>query len=433
MLDYDVQFVGFDNDMLNSSNRIIQLNWKSIMRAHEKEAKSEIPMSSVFYRDEADEVDYCNCNKDDETDVTGVKWVGFKQQFFNQTLIADDKFERGDFEVKMGPENAQDTIKIASANLEIEYFAGKDQFNIPMQMYLGPNDFSLLKSYDLDLDRMVPLGGNIFRFINARVIIPLFNFLNGFIPNYGIIILILTLLIKLVLFPLTYRTYKSSAKMNLLKDDIKAINEKHSKDRQKAQMETMALYRKAGVNPAGGCLPTLLQMPILFAMYRFFPASIELRQQPFLWAEDLSTYDSIMQLPFNIPFYGDHVSLFTLMMTVSSFLYMRMNQQMTPQTNEAMASQMKIMQYAMPVMFLGIFNSLSAALTYYFFLSNIITYIQQYVIKKFFINEDKLKAQIAANKKKPVKKSNFQKRLEDMQRQSQELQKDRANKKRRKK
>jgi len=322
-----------------------------------------------------------------------------------------------------------ETLKWAKADLRIP-FQHMPDYHFPMQMYIGPNDYSLLSAYDLNMEKMIPLGKNVFRFFNVWLIIPIFKFLNNYIASYGIIILILTVLIKLLLFPLTYKTYQSSAKMNLLKDDIKQINEKYEKDKQKAQMETMKLYRSAGVNPAGGCLPTLLQMPILFAMYRFFPASIELRQESFLWADDLSTYDSIMQLPFNIPIYGDHVSLFTLLMTVSSFLYMRVNSQMTPATNEAMAAQMKIMQNFMPIMFLGIFNKLAAALTFYFFLSNMFTYLQQFIIKKFFIDDEKLKLQIAKNKTKKVKKSKFQQRLEDLQKQSADLQKQRNKKKR---
>ncbi len=434
MMDYDVQFVGMDN-IIPSNNSYINLKWKALLRKQEKlrDGYGEMYMTSVFYKDSEDEVEYCDCNKtDDETLQSNLKWVGFKQQFFNQTLIAKDNFTGGKLEVVV-PENEEivDTLKYAHADLTIPY-RQESQLNFPMQMYYGPNDFSILKSYDLGMQDMIPLGGSIFRWFNQWMIIPLFNFLNKYITSYGIIILILTLMIKALLFPLTYKTYQSAAKMNVLKPDIAAINAKYKdKDKQKAQMETMQLYRKAGVNPAGGCLPTILQMPILFAMYRFFPASIELRQQPFLWADDLSTYDSILELPFNIPLYGDHVSLFTILMALSSFLYMRVNSQMTPSTNEAMAAQMKIMQNFMPIMFLGIFNSFAAGLTYYFFLSNLITYLQQFVIKKFFINEDKLKAQIASNKTKVRKKSKFQKRLEDLQKQSEQMQRERQKGKKR--
>jgi len=314
MLDYDVQFVGMDN-IIPSNISYINLKWKALLRKQEKlrDGYGEMPMTSVFYKDSEDEVEYCNCGKSDEASMqSNIKWVGFKQQFFNQTLIAKENFLGGNLAVIVPEkENIQDTLKYAHAELAIPY-RQESSLNFPMQMYYGPNDFSILKSYDLDMQEMIPLGGSIFRWFNQWMIIPIFNFLNNYIASYGIIILILTLLIKALLFPLTYKTYQSAAKMNVLKPDIAAINEKwKDKDKQKAQMETMQLYRKAGVNPAGGCLPTLLQMPILFAMYRFFPASIELRQESFLWADDLSTYDSIFELPFHIPLYGDHVSLFT--------------------------------------------------------------------------------------------------------------------------
>jgi len=430
MVDYDIQFVGFDN-ILNRNQNYINLNWATELKRQEKVPYNESIVSSIFYQDSDEDVDYCNCTKSDEVELqSSLKWVGFKQQFFNQSIIADTYFDAGKMAVRV-PEDLEksETLKWAKADLRIP-FQHMPDYHFPMQMYIGPNDYSLLSAYDLNMEKMIPLGKNVFRFFNVWLIIPIFKFLNNYIASYGIIILILTVLIKLLLFPLTYKTYQSSAKMNLLKDDIKQINEKYEKDKQKAQMETMKLYRSAGVNPAGGCLPTLLQMPILFAMYRFFPASIELRQESFLWADDLSTYDSIMQLPFNIPIYGDHVSLFTLLMTVSSFLYMRVNSQMTPATNEAMAAQMKIMQNFMPIMFLGIFNKLAAALTFYFFLSNMFTYLQQFIIKKFFIDDEKLKLQIAKNKTKKVKKSKFQQRLEDLQKQSADLQKQRNKKKR---
>jgi len=432
MMDYDLKLVGME-DVLPRNLSYINFKWKALLKKQERLRKSEMPMTSVFRGDAENEVEYCDCNKTDEESLqNNIKWVGFKQQFFNQSIIADEYFLGGNLNITV-PENDKivDTLKYVSAELNIPY-KHEAEMTFPMRLYYGPNDFQILKSYDVGLQEMIPLGGSVFRWFNQWMIIPLFNFFDNYIASYGIIILILTLLIKGILFPLTYKTYQSAAKMNLLKPDIAAINEKHKKDKQKAQMETMQLYRKAGVNPAGGCLPTLLQMPILFAMYRFFPASIELRQQGFLWADDLSTYDSIYELGFNIPLYGDHISLFTLLMSLSTFLYMRVNQQMTPTTNEAMAAQMKIMQNIMPVMFLGIFNNFASGLTYYFFLSNLTTYLQQFVIKRFFIDEDKLKKQIASNKVKVRKKSKFQQRLEDIQKQSEQVQRERLKKKNRK-
>ena len=251
-----------------------------------------------------------------------------------------------------------------------------------------------------------------FRWVNKYIIINLFDFLSKYFNNYGLIILLLTIIIKLALAPFTYKAYLSQAKMKVLKPEIDKISEK-DKDPMKVQQATMNLYRKAGVNPMGGCLPMLFQFPILIAMFRFFPASIELRQKSFLWADDLSAYDSILELGFNIPFYGDHVSLFTLLMTISTLLYTRMNTSMAT----GQMAQMKWMMYLMPIMFLGFFNNYAAALSYYYFLANMFTFGQQYFMKKFFINDDALLAEIEKNKRKPRKKSNFQKRLEQMQKQ----------------
>jgi YidC/Oxa1 family membrane protein insertase len=288
--------------------------------------------------------------------------------------------------------------------------------SLPFSFYFGPNNFYGLKAYDLELERQIPIGWGFFllAWINQYIVIPVFNWLGGYGWNYGIVILVLTILLKIVLFPIAYKTYISSAKMRVLKPEVDEISKKFPKkeDTLKKQQAVMDLYKKAGANPASGCIPMLLQLPILFAMFRFFPASIELRQKSFLWAHDLSSYDSIMSLPFNIPFYGDHVSLFTLLMTVSTIVYTYMsNQMMGSQTTQLPG--MKTMMYIMPVMFLGIFNSYASGLSYYYFLANIITIGQMYFFR-FAINEDKLRARIEANKKKPAKpKSAFQKRLEE--------------------
>jgi YidC/Oxa1 family membrane protein insertase len=289
-----------------------------------------------------------------------------------------------------------------------------------MQLYFGPNNFKALKSYeDLGLEGVVTVGGSVIRWINAYVIIPIFNWLSKYFVNFGIIILFLTLIIKVALFPLTYRSYKSQAVMRLLKPQVDEINERYPKkeDAMKKQQATMDLYKRAGANPMGGCLPMLLQFPILFAMFRFFPTSIELRQQGFLWAHDLSTYDSILDLPFTIPMYGDHVSLFTLLMTVTTMLSMRWNNQATAGTSQMPG--MKTMMYIMPVMFMFILNNFSAGLTYYYFLANVITLAQNLLFKNF-IDEEKIMQRLNAKKSKPVKKSKFAQRLEEIQKQQQQ-------------
>jgi YidC/Oxa1 family membrane protein insertase len=279
-----------------------------------------------------------------------------------------------------------------------------------MHFYFGPNHYQTLKAEGFNLEKQIPLGWGIFGWVNRFVVIPIFNFLNSFDWNYGIIILILTIVIKLMLLPLTFKAYLSQAKMKVLKPEVDEIQAKHKEDPMKLQQEMMGLYRKAGVSPLGGCLPMLLQMPILIAMFRFFPQSIELRQESFLWAHDLSSYDSILDLPFNIPFYGDHVSLFTLLMTISTLLITKVNSS-TQMTNP----QMKWMMYLMPIIFLGVFNSYSAGLSYYYFLANTISIGQQYLFRSF-VDEDEIHRKIQENKKRPAAatKSKFQQRLEKM-------------------
>ena len=271
-----------------------------------------------------------------------------------------------------------------------------------------------MESYNSGFEELIPLGWGIFGWVNQYIIINIFDLLNNYFTSFGIIILLLTLIIKLGLSPFTYKAFLSQAKMKVLKPEIETITEKNKgKDQMKVQQETMSLYRKAGVNPMGGCLPMLFQFPILIAMFQFFPASIELRQESFLWADDLSSYDSIYNLGFNIPFYGDHISLFTLLMTISTLLYTRMNSSMAT----GQMAQMKWMMYLMPIMFLGFFNNYAAGLTYYYFLANMFTMTQQYFMMRF-VDEKGILAQIEANKKKPAKpKSKFQKKLEEMQKQ----------------
>jgi YidC/Oxa1 family membrane protein insertase len=278
-----------------------------------------------------------------------------------------------------------------------------------MKLYYGPNSITVLKKEGLELDKLVFLGKNIIGWINRFAIIPIFNWLDNYFGSYGLIILILTIIIKVVLFPLTFKSYQSTAKMQVLKPMVEELGKKFTKkeDAMKKQQATMDLYKRAGVNPMGGCLPMLLQMPILFAMFRFFPVSIELRQEHFLWATDLSTYDSILTLPFTIPMYGSHVSLFTLLMTASTLLTMKM----TGSTPGSDQPGMKLMMYMMPVMFMLILNNFSSGLTYYYFLANMITYGQN-IISKRFINADAVLATLEENKKKPVKKSKWQQRLE---------------------
>ena len=394
----------------------IGLKWHADMLKEEKNI-DRFSGSTVYYKYYLESVENLNEKKDEKKEIkTKLKWVSFKQRFFTSTLIADNYFNDGVLDVQKSKDTAQikNYLKTMSADVTIPYNV-LDPKPIGLKFYFGPNKFYTLKSYGLKLERQVPIGWGFFllAWINEYIVIPVFDWLGGFGWNYGIVILVLTVLLKLVLFPIASKTYKSSAKMRVLKPEVDAINAKFPKkeDSMKKQQAVMALYKKAGANPASGCIPMLLQMPILFAMFEFFPSAIQLRQQPFLWAHDLSTYDSILHLPWNIPFYGDHVSLFTLLMTVSTVMYTYLNNQMMGSQTQGMPG-MKTMMYIMPVMFMGIFNGYASGLSYYYFLANIITFLQMYIFQKT-INEEKLLKQIEMNKKKPRKKSAFQKRLEE--------------------
>ena len=422
MMDLHINSKGL-NSLIPSNQNTLELNWVVNLPHTEKSLDNERMYSTVYFKYLNDEVDYLSETKDDEEQLSGkAQWIGFKHQFFSSVIINNNGFERSAIVKAKTNEGSKRFVRQLSANISLPY-THKTKESIPLQLYFGPNHYQSLATYNMDMERMIPLGWGIFRWVNKYAVIPLFNWLDNSITNYGIIILIMTIIIKMALAPFTLKAYKSQAKMKVLKPEMDKIQEKHKdKDPLKAQQEVMALYKKTGVSPLGGCLPMLLQMPILFAMFRFFPASIELRQKSFLWADDLSSYDSIMSLPFEIPFYGDHVSLFTLLMTISTIIYTRMNSQMSgPQM-----AQMKWIMYLMPIMFLGFFNNYAAGLSYYYFLANMITFGQQFVMRKFFIDENAIIAQIENNKKKPVKKSKFQKRLEEMARKQQEAAKKRG-------
>ena len=409
MVNYQVNVVGLE-DVIAQNSSFINVDWKDIVTQQEKSIENERAATTVHYRFTDEEVDYISETSNEKKDLkTRVQWIAFKQQFFSAVLISDQSgFESPTVETK-SDENSKTIVKEMTAAFSLPYDRKPVQ-TYNMQFYFGPNNYQDLKKIDnLHLEKLIPLGWGIFGWVNRFLVIPTFHFLDGFNMNYGLIILILTILVRIIILPLTYGSFKSQAKMKVLSPEMAEINEKFGSDPMKKQQETMALYRKAGVNPLGGCIPGLLQLPILIAMFRFFPSSIELRQQSFLWAHDLSTYDSILDLPFHIPAYGSHVSLFTLLMTVSTIIYTKMNMQMTAATNP----QMKWMMYLMPILFLGFFNNYSAGLSYYYFLSNVIGFGQQYLFKAF-LDEDKIHAQIQENKKKPVKKSGFQARLEQM-------------------
>ena len=419
MTGFAVNFVGTQNAITQNAN-FIDLYWNASIRRQEKSLKNERMISSIFYKPLKDDVDNLKETKDDEADLKyPMKWVSFKEQFFSATLIAKDQFVSANVKATTNPLiDGGRYLKTMQARVALPYGNTANQ-SIAMSIYFGPNKYNTLKDYKLDLERQIPLGWSFFllQWINRYAVIPVFNFLSGFNWNFGIIILILTILLKIVLFPIAYKSYISSAKMKVLKPEVDEIAKKFPKkeqamDKQKA---TMALYKKAGANPMSGCVPMLLQFPILIAMFRFFPASIELRQQGFLWATDLSSYDSIVswttQIPLLSTFYGNHVSLFALLMAASNLIYTKMNNDMMGSTQSMPG--MKTMMYIMPIMFLGFLNSYSSALNYYYFISTMITFGQMFVIRKM-VNEEKIHAIIQENKKKIVTKSKFAQRLEDI-------------------
>lgn len=419
MLGYHVNIENMKESLdVNSSD--LPFDWSLHLSQQEKSHKNEAINSTVYFKPTQDDVDYLSeTSNDKKEEKIYLKWVSFKQQFFTSTIIADNNFSCTRIETFQNTDTLfPGYLKSMSASLTFAYQAA-DKVSYPMKMYFGPNHYKTLRSYKLDLERQIPLGWSspyILGWINRWLVIPVFNWLSQTGMNYGIIILILTIFIKILLLPIAYKTYMSSARMRVLKPEVDEIGKKFPKreDAMKKQQATMALYKKAGINPMAGCIPLLLQMPILIALFRFFPASIELRQQSFLWASDLSTYDSIWTfgyVPIINYIYGEHVSLFTLLMTISTIIYTKLNNQMMGAANNQPG--MKFVMYAMPIMFLGFFNNFAAGLSYYYLLTNLITFLQMYLFRKF-VNEEKIHAKIQENKKKPVKVSGFQKRLEEM-------------------
>lgn len=426
LLDFDMRFVGMD-ELIAKGNSYLDINWRLNLPSLEKGKEWENNESGVFYKHYNDEVDYLSKTGDDSENIsTKVKWIAFKQQFFASIFIAKNAFLNAKLEHKINSTDPE-YLKDCSAFFSIP-FEGKSDEKFSFSMFYGPTQYKILNNTfvndkeELQLTEVLPLGWGIFGWINKIAIIPIFNWLGGFIGNYGLLILLMTLIIKLVLFPLTYKSYISSAKMRVLKPQIDEINAKIPKDKtMERQQATMGLYRKAGVNPMGGCLPMLVQFPFLIAMYRFFPASIELRQKSFLWADDLSAYDSILDLPFEIPMYGDHISLFTLLMAVSIVVSTKISGAQM-QTGSSQMPGMKMMMYMMPVMMLLWFNNYSSGLSYYYLLSNIITVGQTLIIRRF-VDDNAVLAKLNEAKKKPKKKSKFQERLEAAAKQRQQIQK----------
>ena len=417
MLRNELSFVGLD-EIIPRKVSSMDLSWKADIPRLEKGYKNEKQYSRIDYYIDGDKSpeDIGNGKNATKSLEAGFQWVAFQQQFFSAILTAPQGFESGDLALDYYEEDdASHNLMACSAKMRTPLNINGNT-TIPFDFYFGPNHFKTLKAYDRKYEKIIPLGGWLVGWISRFFIIPCFDFLGRFISNYGIVILLMTLLLKIVVSPLTIKSYMSSAKMSALKPEIDKINEKYPKeeDMMKKQQATMELYKRAGVSPMGGCLPMLLQFPILWAMFRFFPASIELRQKSFLWADDLSAYDSVLDFGFNIPLFGDHLSLFALLMAVSMFLYSKMTS--SQMSNDPQMAPMKFMSvWLMPIMMLFICNNLSSGLSYYYLLSNLLTMVQTFVIKKWVVKPEKILAKIEESKGKPIQKSKWQLKLEQAQ------------------
>jgi YidC/Oxa1 family membrane protein insertase len=441
MLYYTIRGQGL-NGVLAPSTNAIDLTWEQLVRQQEKGRKYEDQYTGLYYKFMADDVENLSQSGNKTERISNrLRWIAYKDKFFSAILISDDGFEATTLDSK---QLANGTYLKHFSTLSSLPFDLQGKEPTSLRYYFGPNRYSQLKGYDkdapageeLDLEKLVPLGASIFRWINQYFILPIFDFLCKHISSMGLIIFLLTLIVKAIIFPLTYKSYMSSAKMRVLRPQVEEINAKYpgqdkALERQKA---TMNLYSRAGASPMSGCLPTLLQMPILVALYMLFPASIELRQQSFLWAQDLSAYDAVISwttyIPLVSPYFGNHISLFCLLMALVNVFYTKYNMEMT-NTGQQQMPGMKLMMYMMPVMLLVFLNQSASGLSYYYFISILIGIIQTFSFR-FFINEEKLLAKLEANKKKPMKKSGFMKRLEEMQKQQQEVLHQQQNQKKRK-
>ena len=422
MMDFAIRSQGLSTVV--NTTKTADLEWQIKTYRNEKSISYENRYTEMVFEFEEGNDDYLSAAKDDDDVVNEVTYVAFKQHLFTSILLTDTPFKTANLKSEnLVHDEAIDTVftKNFVANLPLEFKNGELNYN--MNMYYGPSKYDILNDYDKNLDEIMPLGWGIFGWINRYIFIPTFGVISGFLP-FGLAIIFFTILVRIVMSPVTYKSYVSQAKMKVLRPEIAELNEKYKDNAMKKQQETMKLYNKAGANPMSGCLPALVQLPVFYALFMFFPTAFELRQKSFLWAEDLSSYDTIAQLPFHIPFYGDHVSLFPILASVAIFFYMQMTtgQQMASQpTQEGMPDMSKMMKYMMyfsPLMMLFFFNNYASGLSLYYFVSNLITIGIMLVIKNFIIDEDKIHARIQENKKKPKKENRFQKKMKEMMEQA---------------
>ncbi len=418
MIDFNIKISGA-NDLFTQNT--IHFIWQSEASQIEKDHEYELTQSHVCYM-EGDNFDFEYLGKQDSKSFTkNVNWLGVKQQFFASALVAKNKFSSASASWNIAADTNSHYLARVTSTAQYNLPSGYN-VEVPLELYYGPSDYNILKKYNNGLEFIVPYGSGIFAFvkyINRHFLLPVFDFLQRNIASMGIVILLLTLLIRLITSPILYKSYLSGAKMKVLKPEVDALREKYKDDQQAFGMEQMKLWKSAGVSPLGGCLPALLQIPIFMSLYYFFQSNIDLRGKSFLWANDLSAYDSIAKIPFEIPFYGDHVSLFTLTAVITSLLISIYSMNNMQDNSNPM---MKYMPYIFPVLLLGVFNKLPSALTWYYTVSNTITLILQIVIQKYIIDHDKIMTEINENRKKPVKKSKMQERIEAMQESQKKIQ-----------
>jgi YidC/Oxa1 family membrane protein insertase len=421
-LDYDINYEGLDK-IFDAKATSIELNWKNYLHPYERNAKFEQQYSAVYYKESEESVDDCGCMQDDKQVLNEKKvdWISHSNQYFNTTIITKSSpFESAIVESvgpALGKDSDADHMELLTSTMSIPLNKGGAS-NFDMTMYLGPNEYENLNSFDVSLEYIIPFGNSIFGSINRWVIRPVFDFMSRYIGSLGIVIILVIFVIKMLLYPLMYKMLHSQALMGALKPELAHLNDKYKDDAQKKQMETMKIYREYGVSPLGGCLPMVIQMPIWYALFRFFPASFAFRQESFLWAHDLSSFDDFFHLPFFIPFVGDHLSLFTILYSISMLLYTYYN---TKHMDMSANPAMKYMQYLMPVMFFGFFNTYASGLTAYMFFSNLMNISQTVITKKFVFKDERLMAELKAKKAKPKKKGGFQQRMEEALKQQQSV------------
>jgi YidC/Oxa1 family membrane protein insertase len=428
MLDFEIYSNGL-KEAVNVSKKP-QLNWFLKGYRHAKSISYENRYTEIVFQYDGSEDDSTGQQDEAEEVESQVDWVAYKQHFFTSILLTDQPFENARMVSRNLVQDEEiDTLYTKSFETLAPLKYKNGEIAESMNFYYGPSDYKILDAYDKNLKEIVPTGWGIFGWINENIFIPFFEILSDFLPSYGLAIILMTIVVRIVLSPVLYKSYLSQAKMKVLRPEINEINEKHKDNAMKRQQETMALYSKTGVSPMSGCLPALLQIPVFYALFQFFPSAFELRQKSFLWAEDLSSYDSIASLPFNIPFYGDHVSLFPILASIAIFFYMTMTTGQNMQPTQPGMPNMKIIMYISPVVMLIFFNNYASGLSLYYFISNLITIGIMLVIKNYIIDEKKILAKIEANKKKPKKKGKFARKMQEMMKQAEEQKRLRNNKK----